>query len=52
MTGVGDVIFIESVEIPTRCNLVTEFIIPKFQFPPSLDNSRSPPEAANTVWSS
>jgi hypothetical protein len=30
----------------TRCNLVREFIIPKFiafiEFPPSLDNGRSP----------
>jgi hypothetical protein len=38
----------ESVEIPTRCSFVTEFIIPKFiegstrHFPLSLDNSRSP----------
>jgi hypothetical protein len=27
MTGVGDVIFIESVEMTTRCNLVIEFTV-------------------------
>jgi len=32
----------DSVEIPTRCSFVIEFIIPNFVFPLSLGNGRSP----------
>jgi hypothetical protein len=32
----------DSVEIPTRRSFVIEFIIPKFIFPLSLGNGRSP----------